>query len=131
METRPLPSSVNAEGPSKIRDATTHHKSALCCTLANHRGWVNASGPEKINQIKYLDQVLQANVVLNEGLARGYESEVSACLTRHCVWGISLINPTVEQNDDNDVVILHVVILRLRAGRPTRHRGGQPASIAS
>jgi hypothetical protein len=98
METRPLPSSVNAEGPSKIRDATTHHKSALCCTLANHLGWVNASRPEKINQIKYLDQVLQANVVLNEGLARGYESEVSASFTRHCVWGISLMDPTVEQN---------------------------------
>jgi hypothetical protein len=126
METRPLPSSVNAEGPSKIRDATTHHKSALCCTLANHLGWVNASRPEKINQIKYLDQVLQANVVLNEGLARGYESEVSASFTRHCVWGISLMDPTVEQNDGEDIAILRAV-----AGRPMRNRGGQPASIVS
>jgi hypothetical protein len=97
METRPLPSSVNAEGPSKIRDATTHHKSALCCTLANRWWGVNASRAEKINQIKHLDDVLQANFVLNEGLARGYESEVSACFTHRHSWGISRMGAHVEQ----------------------------------
>jgi hypothetical protein len=98
METRPLPSSVNAEGPSKIRDATNHHKSALSCTLSVHLRWVNASRAKKINQIKYLDDVLQANVVLNEGLASGYESEVSASTTLPHSWGISRIAATAELN---------------------------------
>jgi hypothetical protein len=75
METRPLPSSVNAEGPSNIRDATNHHKSALSCTLAIRYGWVNASFPGKFNQIKHLERLSQANFVQKQGLASGYESE--------------------------------------------------------
>jgi hypothetical protein len=43
---------------------------------------VNALLLEKINQIKHLRHILQANFVLNEGLASGYESEVSACRVR-------------------------------------------------
>jgi hypothetical protein len=31
---------------------------------------------EKINEIKYLDHFLQANVFQKQGLARGYESEI-------------------------------------------------------
>jgi hypothetical protein len=60
--------------------------------------WVNASRAEKINQIKYLDNVLQANVVLNEGLARATESEVSASFTQAHSWGISRIGATAERN---------------------------------
>jgi hypothetical protein len=97
METRPLPSSVSAEGPSKTRDATTHHKSALLCTLSNRFWRVNASRAEKINQIKHLGDVLQANLVLNEGLARGYESEVLADLSGPRLSGISLIATIAEQ----------------------------------
>jgi hypothetical protein len=63
-----------------------------------HTPWVNASRAEKINQIKYLDDVLQANVVLNEGLARATESEVSASFTRTDSWGISRIGATAERN---------------------------------
>jgi hypothetical protein len=63
-----------------------------------HAGWVNASRAEKINQIKHLDDVLQANVVLNEGLARATESEVSASFTRAHSWGISRIASNAEQD---------------------------------
>jgi hypothetical protein len=63
-----------------------------------HTLWVNSSRAEKINQIKYLDDVLQANVVLNEGLARASESEVSASFTRPDSWGISRIGATAERN---------------------------------
>jgi uncharacterized membrane protein YjdF len=60
-------------------------------------GWVNASRAEKFNQIKHLADVLQANLVLNEGLARGYESEVLADFLCPCSWGISRIAAIAEQ----------------------------------
>jgi hypothetical protein len=63
-----------------------------------HTRRVNASRAEKINQIKYLDNVLQANLVLNEGLASAYESEVSASFTGTHSWGISLSSANAERN---------------------------------
>ena len=61
-------------------------------------GWVNASRPENINQIKHLDEFLQANFVLKQGLASGYESEVLAGFKRNDLLGISLIRPIVERS---------------------------------
>jgi hypothetical protein len=76
MDTRPLPSSVNAEGPSNTREDTTP---PLNCTFL-HFNHFPVGGQriahEKINEINYLDHFLQANVFQKQGLARGYESEI-------------------------------------------------------
>ena len=44
------------------------------CGLCENLG--KSQSKQKINQINHLANVLQANIVLNEQLARGYESEV-------------------------------------------------------
>jgi hypothetical protein len=56
---------------------------------------------------------LQANLVLNEGLASGYESEVLADFMALCSWGISLIASIAERNSADEA---SVGLRRVRVG---------------